>query len=182
MITQLDFKIDAAKFLIETTRVLEDNKIDCEINQVLLTHKKEFSGTDRFLVGANDLRNGVRGELVGTREFSYLAEEFKHTIVDDVIREVKKIALRDFKTMIGRVRLLRLKSKTCYSLHIDKEEFRFHIPLITNRSCFFVCGNELGRMEEVGRLYLFKTNLEHTAVNASHQERLHLVFDTWTWS
>ena len=41
-----------------------------------------------------------------------------------------------------RVRLMKLKSKTCYSYHQDQCK-RFHIPLITNDNCFFVFEDEI---------------------------------------
>lgn len=173
MIERLDYSTEAGTLLVEITAVLERLKIADE-DQILLTHQRDEVGCDRFLKGAGSIKDMG----VSTGNFAYLAEEFKGTRVEAVIRDVRRLAI-NYHTKIGRVRLLRLKPKTCYSLHTDKEEFRFHIPLVTNRSCLFICGEQISRMEEVGRLYTFRTNLEHTAINASFQNRLHLVFDTW---
>jgi hypothetical protein len=173
MITALDYKVDAPRLLVELMIIFQ--RLNLEDDQILLTHRKDKPS---FTVGAGSLKNEYgRGHWARTGEFAYLAKEFENTLAATVIQDVRKIA-EDYNKRIGRVRMLRLKSKTCYSLHTDKEEFRFHIPLLTNRSCFFVCGEQLGRMEEVGRLYTFRTDLEHTAVNASFQDRWHLVFDT----
>lgn len=174
MISELDYHIDVPKLLVESTAILEQLKI-ADLDQILLTHRKGTKGNERFTQYAGSLRN-EKG--VYTAEFAYLAEEFKGTYIAQVIEDVRNIAAT-YPKRIGRVRFLRLKPRSCYTLHIDKEEFRFHIPLVTNRSCFFVCGDQIGRMLEVGRLHQFQTNLEHTAVNASLQERTHLVFDTW---
>ena len=45
---------------------------------------------------------------------------------------------------LHRVRLMNLKSKTCYSYHKDQGK-RFHIPIITNENCFFVVDEEIKR-------------------------------------
>jgi len=178
MITALDYKVDGHKLLIEVLATLTKLQISDE-DQILFTHRKQDTDLDRFLRGAGSLKRENRNGLWAyTGEFAYLAEEFKNTYLEQVIEDVRNIAA-EYPKRIGRVRLLRLKPKTCYSLHTDKEEFRFHIPLATSRQSFFVCGDQIGRMEEIGRLYTFRTNLEHTAVNASFQDRYHLVFDTW---
>jgi hypothetical protein len=73
-----------------------------------------------------------------------------------------------------RVRLMRLKSKTCYSYHRDQCR-RFHIPIITNDNCFFVIEDRLARMPANGKYYIIDTNKKHTAVNASWDDRIHLI-------
>ena len=65
--------------------------------------------------------------------------EFKYTLFDlpyinSIIEEHN----------LYRVRLMKLKSKTCYSYHQDQCK-RFHIPLITNDNCFFVIEDEIKR-------------------------------------
>ena len=73
-----------------------------------------------------------------------------------------------------RVRLMNLKSKTCYSYHRDQCR-RFHIPIITNDNCFFVIEDRLARLPANGNYYIIDTNKKHTAVNASWDDRIHLI-------
>jgi hypothetical protein len=113
-----------------------------------------------------------------THDFAILNQHFHGTYMETVIDAVKAQAVID-NVNIGRIRFMYLQPKTCYTLHRDVEEFRYHIPIDTNPRCFFVNADKIERMVTVGRLYRFKTNEMHTAVNASDQTRIHLVFDTY---
>ena len=73
-----------------------------------------------------------------------------------------------------RVRLMNLKSKTCYSYHQDYGK-RFHIPIITNDNCFFVIDDKIKRYPADGNWYIIDTTKKHTAVNASWEDRIHLI-------
>ena len=73
-----------------------------------------------------------------------------------------------------RVRLMKLKSKTCYSYHQDQHK-RFHIPIISNNNCFFVIDDEIKRYPANGNWYIIDTEKKHTAVNASWEDRIHLI-------
>jgi len=75
---------------------------------------------------------------------------------------------------LHRVRLMNLKSKTCYSYHKDQGK-RFHIPIITNENCFFVVDEEIKRFPADGNYYILDTDKKHTAINASWYDRIHLI-------
>ena len=95
--------------------------------------------------------------------------EFKYTIFDlpylnSIIKEWG----------LYRVRLMNLKSKTCYSYHQDQGK-RFHIPIITNDNCFFVVDDKIVRYPADGNYYIVDTTKKHTAVNASWEDRIHLI-------
>lgn len=75
---------------------------------------------------------------------------------------------------MSRTRVMRMKSKTCYSYHQDNSK-RMHIPLITNEDCFFIIEDEVIRLPSDGNHYLIDTTKKHTFVNASFEERVHLV-------
>ena len=95
--------------------------------------------------------------------------EFKYTLFDlPYINSI--IEEHD----LYRVRLMKLKSKTCYSYHQDQGK-RFHIPLITNDNCFFVIEDEITRYPADGNWYIIDTNKKHTAVNASWEDRIHII-------
>jgi len=73
-----------------------------------------------------------------------------------------------------RVRLMNLKRKTCYTYHRDQGK-RFHIPIITNENCFFIVDEELIRYPADGNYYIVNTSKKHTAINASREDRIHLI-------
>ncbi len=73
-----------------------------------------------------------------------------------------------------RTRVMRMHPKTCYSYHKDPS-MRMHIPLITNEDCFFIINDVLSRYPADGNYYLVDTTKKHTFVNASFEERIHIV-------
>ena len=130
--------------------------------------------------GIGSLYDNDQGKVITTTStFNLINPHIKGSYIEDVIQDVTTLAANTYNVGIGRVRLMRLKPKTCYTLHLDPEEFRFHIPLVTNDQSFFVIGDTIHRMKYIGQLYILKTNDWHTAVNASYIDRDHLVFDTF---
>jgi len=75
---------------------------------------------------------------------------------------------------LHRVRLMNLKPKRCYTYHKDQGK-RFHIPIITNDNCFFVIEEEIKRYSADGNYYIIDTSKKHTAINASWENRIHLI-------
>ena len=69
---------------------------------------------------------------------------------------------------------MNMKPKTCYSYHWDPTK-RMHIPLLTNENNFFVIDDEISRYPADGSYYLIDTTKKHTFVNASFENRLHIV-------
>jgi len=70
--------------------------------------------------------------------------------------------------------LLYRGSGTCYSYHRDHGP-RIHIPIYTNDKNFFVIQDEVFRLPADGSVYFVDTTKIHTFVNASADNRLHLV-------
>tara|TARA_B100000508_G_C11460980_1_gene279246 strand:- start:2888 stop:3325 length:438 start_codon:yes stop_codon:yes gene_type:complete len=73
-----------------------------------------------------------------------------------------------------RTRVMRMLKKSCYSYHYDKTK-RIHIPLVTNKNCFMVIEDEIFRYPADGNYYIVDTTKMHTFVNASFEERIHIV-------
>ena len=72
-----------------------------------------------------------------------------------------------------RTRIMKSMPKTCLSMHHDLSK-RIHIPVITNKECFMVIEGKTYYLEP-GNVYLTNTTLQHTAVNASKNFRIHIV-------
>jgi len=135
--------------------------------------------TDWF-AGTGSLYDYTKKEFIdSTSNYTQTAKKLEGSYLERVIKDVEAYAKRHYVN-IGRVRIMRLQPKTCYTLHTDLEEFRYHIPIETNDSNFFVVNNVIYRMPLVGQMYRFRTQAPHTAVNASTEPRTHLVFDTFT--
>lgn len=88
--------------------------------------------------------------------------DFKYT--NDIIQ----------KLGMYRTRVMRLKPQTCYTYHRDRT-MRMHIPLVTNDKCMFIIDDVVCRFPADGRSHLIDTTLRHTAINASLEERIHIV-------
>lgn len=100
-------------------------------------------------------------------DFSVLCSAFKDTKFEIVYNELKSM----YK--IGRVRLMKSKPKTCLSWHTDSN-IRIHYPIKTQVGCFMVIEEEVKHLP-VNTWWLTNTFPLHTAVNASKEDRIHLV-------
>lgn len=82
-----------------------------------------------------------------------------------------------------RARVLRLAASSESSWHVDGQpdvySVRLHIPIITNRGCFFNYENESFHMAADGNAFLVKVNRKHMIHNKSDQDRFHLVINIW---
>lgn len=102
-------------------------------------------------------------------ELNHTEEEFIHPQFDipytnNIIKELN----------MYRTRLMKMKPKTCYTYHLDLTK-RMHIPLITNEKCMFIIDDVVHRYPADGNHYLIDTTKMHTAINASTENRIHLV-------
>lgn len=73
-----------------------------------------------------------------------------------------------------RSRVMRMYPKTCYTYHQDPTQ-RIHIPLITNENNFMVIEDRCFWYPADGNHYIADTTKPHTFVNASREERIHIV-------
>jgi len=80
---------------------------------------------------------------------------------------------------IGRVRLAWLPTNFAYPMHIDFESIRFHVPIVSNKHCYFLHGTDVTQMPQ-GGIYHIITDEIHTAMNYGGIPRLHLVYSTYT--
>lgn len=84
--------------------------------------------------------------------------------------------------VVGRVRLMRLSGGAQVTPHIDikhywNERVRVHIPIVTNPSVWFFCGDAQVHMA-AGDCWIFDTWRRHRVTNEANTARVHLVVDT----
>jgi hypothetical protein len=75
---------------------------------------------------------------------------------------------------LGRVRILRLDSRTSLSYHRDPEA-RLHIPIITNPGALMIVEKDAYHMRATGGVYYMDTTKYHSALNGGNDPRVHLV-------
>jgi uncharacterized protein (TIGR03032 family) len=85
-------------------------------------------------------------------------------------------------TVIGRARLMRLAGHAEATPHVDThyywgERARVHVPLVTDPSVRFVCGEDSTHMA-AGECWIFDTWRKHNVLNPRDAARIHLVVDT----
>jgi len=89
---------------------------------------------------------------------------FKDTIFESIITEYN----------IKRARLMWSGPYSCYSMHTDSSP-RIHIPLITNKDCYFLFKDSPPQHMGLGYSYWVDTTKHHTFINCSDSPRLHFI-------
>jgi len=139
--------IDIERILLEIEALPSDKQVSLQTNDVNI--KDHLVGT---------------GRPIKMKEFDFIHPLFDLTYINELMKEMK----------LYRTRIMRMPPKSCYSLHKDFS-LRLHIPLVTNEKCFLVIDNEVIRYPADGNFYILNAKKEHTAVNASLKERIHLI-------
>ncbi len=150
MIEQLDFKIDVELVKSEINKGISIDYVD----QILLQTVK---GKDPFY--GSRAGNEFEEDEFQFCEFFWPEMTYTNSILE--------------KFGLVRSRIMNLKSKTCLSYHKDPTP-RFHMPIITNENCFLIIDKKVHHLS-VGKCYIIDSTLPHTAVNASFEDRLHII-------
>ena len=108
-----------------------------------------------------------RCPVIQEEKYTELCPEFKGTYVEEVYNIVRS------KFNIGRMRFLMKPPRSCLSWHRDTSR-RIHFPIKTQEGCFMVIENEILHLKK-DQWYLTDTMPNHTAFNASKENRIHLV-------
>jgi hypothetical protein len=170
---QLPFKIGTQVFV----DYYEKNKHLGLHNQLSLKHRPGMPSHKDGCGMAYCMETGLMA--FSESEFTCYNDDLGDEIKNFLL-QIEQIAFDYFAHQTGRIRIINLKFKTCLSLHQDYDQFRLHVPLITNPKSFFVLDDTIYRMPDEGALYYINTKVMHTAVNASFcYDRLHLVFGTY---
>lgn len=119
----------------------------------------------------------VDNSFFNTWRVTNILKPFQRTYTEKVVKDVD-IILRKYGVRSTVVKYGSLNAGQCMPFHVDTDYiFRYHIPVKTNTGSMMIIDNGLYKMQELGSLYKVKTDLEHTALNAGHEQRVHLIFD-----
>jgi hypothetical protein len=123
-------------------------------------------------IGVTDWQAGVGKSTAKTPDwehsFKHLQPELAGTVVADYLEWLA--------VPVYRTRIMLSRPKSCYSTHRDYSP-RLHLPLVTNEQCKFLFTKpaRLIHMPADGNTYWVDTRHEHTFLNGSIYDRLHLV-------
>jgi Sulfotransferase family/Aspartyl/Asparaginyl beta-hydroxylase len=91
--------------------------------------------------------------------------------------------LAEFRTLIGRTRLMRLDPGEGVPVHTDNQQYwrrhtRVHVPVVTHPDVKFYCESSVVHMA-AGEAWTFDNRRLHKVVNETPVRRIHLTMDTF---
>jgi hypothetical protein len=121
---------------------------------------------------ATDWTRGIGKSTAKTPEWEHRFSKLQPVLKDSVVADY----LDWLEVPVYRTRIMVSRPKSCYSIHRDYSP-RLHLPLITNKQCYFVFKDpaEFIHMPADGQTYWVDTRSDHTFMNGSIENRLHLV-------
>ena len=173
-ITPTDWKFDINRLVRDVTSLLGNHSFNSNNppNQISLTSRPSASVPIHDGVGS--LYDFEKQEFFATEsEFTVFNKEFKGTYLEHIYDTINAV------DKLGRVRLMRLPPRRCYSLHRDTE-VRYHMAITTNESCFIMYkGIPAYHIPADGIVYRMDASEYHTALNSDKSDdRIHLVFNS----
>lgn len=140
------------------------------VNCISLMHQEEGDNDPRGIFWTLDSDyNEIQIERYVNEEAYKI---FEPLLMDTYFKKVHEILSQHFK--LGRIRILKLNSRTALSYHRDPES-RLHIPIITNPGALMIVGKDAHHMKADGSVYYVDTTKYHTALNGGNEARVHLV-------
>lgn len=180
-VEELNFTIDYNTLLKTFKNLNIDDLLDKEPFQVSVQCRQNSDKASQLYEGCGSLifdwikyeenpigKLPLRQETLKEKDFIETCDLFKNTYIEEVINTIKK------QYPIVRGRFMKMKHKTCLSMHTDASK-RIHIPIYTNENCMMIVNNTIVNLP-YGKTYLVDTTYPHTAINASKDSRVHLVF------
>tara|TARA_B100000424_G_C22945260_1_gene503114 strand:+ start:766 stop:1224 length:459 start_codon:yes stop_codon:yes gene_type:complete len=147
--------------MLDIQKILNELKLLPEYDKQIMLQGVNSKADHSYGTGRlDDIDNSVKEWEQDFKEFLFPELEYVNFILK--------------KLNMTRTRVMKMAPKTCYSYHQDPSK-RVHIPLITNEKCFFVVADEVIRLPADGNYYVIDTTKLHTFVNASFEDRIHIV-------
>lgn len=181
MIQELDIFVNHEKLVSSFYDLDIDNLLQTDPFQIAVQCRKETEKASQLHESCGSLifdwqayeknpvgRIPLRKDKLKEQDFTETCDLFKDTYINTVIDRINQ------KYPIVRGRFMLMKHKSCLTMHVDKTK-RIHIPIYTNNDCMMIIDDKICRMP-FGKTYLVDTTIPHTALNASKDPRVHLVF------
>ena len=148
---------------IDSQTILNEfNRLEKDIVWLDVPSKKQ-SGI-QYCIGEDMWLSATGKNYSSESKYNELNPLYKGTIFEEIINKYKLI----------RTRFMWVSPFTCYSMHQDSSP-RIHIPIVTNKECYFVFKKGIIQHMPIGSVYQTDTRHFHTFMNCSSEHRLHLV-------
>ena len=170
----MDIKLDIAKPFVRLPYSFDAAKLTAEIRELddsaWMVHPSRMTGNSAVALLSRD---GADND-----DFDGAMSETKHLAKCPYLRQV----MASFGEVLGRSRLMKLAAGSEVSQHVDFNyhwytRVRIHVPVITNPDVTFYCADQKINMQ-AGECWIFNNWRRHRVVNASNEDRIHLVIDT----
>lgn len=184
-IQELDFKFDLSRLKNEMFEYIANNKFGFrstllklptgENNYIAPKDEIELTGVTVYDYERVNIQSDIQKiNPSHNKDYSEWHPDLANSYVRDLTSELKEcIGLN-----IGKIRLNWLMPNTGYTMHIDVEPMRIHIPLLTNEHVYYIYNHKLYTMK-YGKMYHLITSEHHTVWNFGKLPRLHLIFNTY---
>jgi len=127
------------------------------IDQICLQGMEEVDADPYFGIGSGK-------NYKPYKETDFIYPNFDIPYINSIIKKLN----------MYRTRVLLLKPKVCYTIHTDSSK-RIHIPIYTNEKCWLIVNKDIIHLPADGNYYEIDTTQEHTALNGSPEDRVHIV-------
>ena len=166
-------QFDVRRLLLDITKVrylYNGHHVNLRVPNALSDHTGVYYGAESlYRKNVQVIQQSEYDRFLSVLDDSYLKSVCEQTI--DYISS-------SYNLSVGRVRVAILPHKYCLTYHRDPESaYRFHIPVVTNENVMFIIDDTVRRMDICGQLYMLDVQKKHTVLNASREERIHIIFD-----
>lgn len=170
LIQKTDIKCDHKKIKNEVLFLLQKYPFCPSHNQISLTGFSPEDSPYRCLGKLSDVNNELYGSL--------------ESDMNKLLLIINETYLKKFLEKIpfgfGRVRIMQIKPKQCYTFHIDNN-FRYHLAIDSNPNSFIVFKEPTHQLINIptdGFLYQMNGFHKHSAMNGGNKPRIHLVISS----
>lgn len=171
-------KLDLPKYNLfdELNCMLDKKQISWgDLNQICINTTSDQIDNYHYGVGSlyfdwqqkTDSKPKIRPVELQESDFTELCSVFTDTMFEEVYEKLKTTY------NIGRLRLMKSIPKSCLTWHYDNSK-RIHYPISTREGCLMIIENEVKYLP-ANTWWLTNTLVKHTAINASLEDRIHLV-------
>ena len=179
----------SARYIQETDILYDVNMLKKEVTELYSVYQRDQINLRKphnlddmlgITYGSGSLYSKETGKTIDEdKNWNSYISIFKDLYLIECIKDLEHYVWQRYRNKIGRARLMRMKPKSCLTYHKDDSTVRLHIPIVTNEGCFFINNDIVGKMMNPGRVYLYDVASKHTAVNASREDRIHLVINCY---
>jgi hypothetical protein len=177
VVQELDFPIDIERLRIELFDfIIKNNYGMSAVSLRLQKDKTDYVSEDYKLENEGQAfylyKNNISTDI--DSEFIHWHPDLKYSYTASLVPKLEKFC----GFPISKVRLAWLQPEKGYSMHVDFEPMRIHIPIFTNDLAYILHDQKLFNMK-YGKVYHLITPRIHTAWNFGRLPRLHLIFSTY---